>query len=222
MRKRLVSLGLVLILIGAALAFLGPWREIVRVPDTFEQELTICDEELFYVDSDDYAVFSAVLGFNSSAEGYFKVYYGSLRFFVVDDENFQEWKDGNSPAVVLFEYEDAKTGKFELQFEEGGTYHFVFDNTGRQKEKKVYFTASARWVESGFTETIRENFTPVYVGIGVAILGVVVVILGLRSHGRGRSRYDEIRELWLGKESSKRSTHSLLSFSPPYCQTYNQ
>ena len=201
MRKPIVTLGLAMILVGATLAFLGPWREIVSVPGSSNHELTISDEELFYIGGDGYVVYSAELGPDSTAEGYFKVYHGTLRFFVVDDEDFQEWKTRKISETVFVEYDDTKTEKFTLRFETAGTYHFVFDNTGREKTKKVYFTASASWVESEFTETIRENHTPVYAGIAIAVLGGIVTVIGLRVQGEKRSRYDEIRELWLGKES---------------------
>ncbi len=201
MRRNIVSVGLAMILFGAVLAFLGPWREIVLVPELSSQELTISDEELFYIGSDGYVTYSAELGSNSTTDVYFKVYYGTIRFFVVDDENFQEWKTSKYSTTALAEYEDTKTEKFTLQFETGGTYHFVFDNTGREKTKKVYFDASASWVETELTETVRENNTPVYAGIATAVLGGVVVFIGLRIQGEKRSRYDEIRELWLGKGS---------------------
>ncbi len=197
--RKLVLLGLAMILIGTSLALIGPWKQIARVPATFDQELTICDKDTFNVDSGDYAVFSAQLGSNSNASGYFKVYSGSIRFFVVDDENFQEWRDGNSSAVLLFSYDDTRTGRFELQIERAGMYHFVFDNTNRDNEKKIYFTASAKWTESGTMDTVVDNPTPVYIGIATAFCGIAIVIVGLRTRGK-KSRYEEIRELWLGKE----------------------
>jgi uncharacterized membrane protein len=198
MRRPLVFLGLVLILIGSVLAFIGPWKETTLIPATLDQDLTISDEELFYVDGNDFVAISAELGRNSSAEGYFRVYYGSIRFFVVDEENFQEWRNGRSYVEFLFEYEDAKNGKFTLRLKEEGEYHFVFDNTGREKLKRVYFEASAQWVESGFMETIRNNFLPVYVGIASLVCGIIIVIVGLRTQEE-KSRYHQIREMWLGK-----------------------
>ena len=200
MRRPLVFLGLALILIGSVLTYIGPWKETVSVPATLDQDLTISDEELFFVDGNDFVAVSAELGRNSSAEGYFKVYFGTLRFFVVDEENFQEWMSGNSSVVFLFEYDDARTGKFKLRLKKAGEYHFVFDNTGRNKLKRIYFEASAQWVESGFMETIRDNFVPVYAGIASLVCGVIIVIVGLRTREE-KSRYHQIREMWLGKES---------------------
>lgn len=199
MRRPLVLLGLALILIGSTLALIGPWKETIRVPADLDRELTISDEEVFYVDGDDYTAVSAELGEQSSASGYFRVYYGTLRFFVVDEENFLDWKISGYADEILFEYEDVKDGDFTLEFEEGGEYYFVFDNTGRDKFKRVSFTATARWVELGYAEAINENYAPVYLGIVSAVCGVIIVVVGLRTSMEKRSRYDEIRELWLGK-----------------------
>lgn len=198
--RKLVLLGLVMILFGTTFAFIGPWKQIAKVPATFDQELTISDKKTFDVNSGDYAAFSAELGANSSANGYFKVYGGTIRFFVVNDENYKEWKDGNTSAALLINYDDAKTGKFDMRIEKAGNYHFVFDNRDRDNDKKVYFTASAKWVESGTMDTIVDNPTPVYVGIATAICGIAIIIIGIRTQGK-KSRYEEIRELWLGKES---------------------
>jgi len=99
---------------------------------------------------------------------------GTIQFFVLDSQNYGLWSAAQQ-SNNLFSSDQQGASNFTFNTASAGVYHFVFDN--RVSLYKKYVTLSVSYNE--VSVSTKPDPTVPYVGWGLLVVGLLVLIYGL-------------------------------------------
>jgi hypothetical protein len=173
-RRFIIVVGVIILLIGLALIWLGPTAETKSLP-----EKTASLQRDYVVEGNRFLVKS--FEFNPGVvEGKFTANKPLEGFYILDEENYQIWRSSEKDAKFILETENVEEYAFNLTITKAGTYRFIFDNRDHESEREISFQYTARWRET----STEQNWIPVYTGVALLMVGgglVAFAIIKLRS-----------------------------------------
>jgi len=186
MRRRILTVGVILLLIGVYLLLRPDVVEAlarsfgaVRV---IQRDEMIVAPTLLRVAPSNYSYISEIFSAQKFTEQSFtgRISVGgdqTIDFYVMNRENFTLWLNGQ-PASISVSALSVKNYTFTLKLGRADTYYFVFDNTYSKDRKNVVFSLS-------LDELVQEvNPTVNYMVLLLLIIAVILVAYGAKSPKR--------------------------------------
>jgi hypothetical protein len=182
MRRRLLTLGVLLILIAIFVLEEGPdvfapVAGIAGLSTHYTKENVILPPTLYSVPAANYSFATEDLPSGGQLVGSLEVGAGGqVAFYVMDGGNFSLWRVGRPASLVL-----AKplviSYNFTFSPTSSGTYYFVFANQGSNPLQVVFSLSSVQ-------DVVVLSPLVQYAGIELLLLGAVLTFFGLKGGGR--------------------------------------
>ena len=178
-RKKLLTIGLLILLAGVYLFEQGP-QMLTPIAEmfglvTYTPIVTpVIAPTLFAVPASNYTALSETLSGDVQVKGSLEVSDGrEIAFYVMDAGNFSEWHAGQ-PSAILLAKTLAITYNFTFTPKVSGTYFFVFDNQDTTRRTVIF---SLNTVE------VLAVLSPIveYAGYEAMLLGIVLSIAGIKT-----------------------------------------
>ncbi len=183
MRRRTLTIGLFLIVIGVFMLdqgpnVLNPIAEGLGLVSQYSKQNAVLPPTLVSIPPSNYSSVSIDLRANVQLRGSMEVADGrEIAFYVMNEGNFSHWRAGRPSAVILVK-PTAITYNFTFSPSADGTYYFIFDNQDTSR-RVVIFSLSA------VNTVIVLNPLIQYAGFEALGIGIVLSLLALRG---GRKR----------------------------------
>jgi len=182
MRIRVLTLGLLLMLVGGfvvyqGVAILNPIAEVLGQVSHVQTERLLMPSTLLNVAASNYSFVPADLQGGVQVLGSFQVVDGrEIAMYVMDEGNFSLWRTGHPSAIILAK-PIAISYNFTLTPHAAGTYYFVFDNEDTSRRTVIF---SLSLVED------TAVISPVvgYAGYEIFALGMILFAIGARTGKR--------------------------------------
>jgi hypothetical protein len=203
MRRKLLTLGLLIILAGVYVLEQGP-QMLAPIAGalglvTYTQSVTsLMAPTLLEVPASNYTALSETLKGNVQVRGYLEVSDGrEIAFYVMDEGNFSEWRIGRPSAIVLAK-PLAITYNFTFAPRTSGTYYFVFDNQDTVR-RTVIFSLNTVEVVAVLSPVVE------YAAYELLLVGIVFAGLGVKT-GKKMAKRPPAKDIWhckfCGEENS--------------------
>jgi hypothetical protein len=182
MRIRVLTLGLLLMLVGGfvvyqGVAILNPIAEVLGQVSHVQTERLLIPSTLLNVAASNYSFVPADLQGGVQVAGSFQVVDGrEIAMYVMDEGNFTLWRTGHPSAIILAK-PIAISYNFTLTPHATGTYYFVFDNEDTSRRTVIF---SLSLVE----DTAVVNPVVGYAGYEIFALGIILFAIGARTGKR--------------------------------------
>jgi len=182
MRIRVLTLGLLLMLVGGfvvyqGVAILNPIAEVLGQVSHVQTERLLMPSTLLNVAASNYSFVPADLQGGVQVVGSFQVVDGrEIAMYVMDEGNFSLWRTGHPSAIILAK-PIAISYNFTLTPHATGTYYFVFDNEDTSRRTVIF---SLSLVE----DTVVVNPLVGYAGYEIFALGMILFAIGARTGKR--------------------------------------
>jgi hypothetical protein len=180
MRTRILSFGLILLLIGVYLIFGG--ADLIKTLSTSTTTTSVQTETqkqvLLTVEGNSYTYLSTSPSIHNLQVSYKAT--GEISIYIMNNSEFEDWKNGKPTTVQIYVF-SAKDGDFMFTPEHGGTYYIVFDNRGSNSVKSVIVNISN---EKVVTTTIPAiEYLPQF----LIIIGIILTGFGLAGKRKRKS-----------------------------------
>jgi hypothetical protein len=193
MRRKLLTLGLLIILVGVYVLeqgpqMLAPMAEALGFVTYTQSVTSLMAPTLLEVPASSYTALSEPLNGNVQVKGYLEVSDGrEIAFYVMNEGNFSEWRIGHPSAIVLAK-PLAITYNFTFVPRTSGTYYFVFDNQDTVRRTVIF---SLNTVE------VRAVLSPVveYAAYELLLVGIVFALLGVKT-GKKMAKRQPAKDAW--------------------------
>jgi hypothetical protein len=182
MRIRVLTLGLLLMLVGGfvvyqGVAVLNPIAEVLGLVSHVQTERLLIPSTLLGVAASNYSFVPADLQGGVQVAGSFQVVDGrEIAMYVMDEGNFTLWRTGHPSAIILAK-PIAISYNFTLTPHATGTYYFVFDNEDTSRRTVIF---SLSLVE----DTAVISPAVGYAGYEIFALGIILFAIGARTGKR--------------------------------------
>jgi hypothetical protein len=182
MRIRVLTLGLLLMLVGGFLVYQGvavlnPIAEVLGLVSHVQTERLLIPSTLLSVAASNYSFVPADLQGGVQVAGSFQVVDGrEIAMYVMDEGNFSLWMTGHPSAIILAK-PIAISYNFTLTPHATGTYYFIFDNEDTSRRTVIF---SLSLVE----DIAVVNPVVSYAGYEIFALGIIVFAIGARTGKR--------------------------------------
>lgn len=175
MNARNFSAGILVVVVGVILLFLGP--QLILIPSTQTQVTDLFRNEAFTVGDiwersvqlDDGVLVNGTVAVRSALTNEA----AEIPMAVLDDANYQKWVAHGSPTYI-FQKEISDGEPFLFTVPHSGIYHFLFDNTNSPVKKKVTLTAE---LQKQVTVALPDERIR-YVAYGLIAVGVLIAVAG--------------------------------------------
>jgi hypothetical protein len=182
MRVRVLTLGLLLMLVGGFVVYQGaaiitPIAEIFGLVSYVQTQRALIPSTLLNVAASNYSFVSADLQGGVQVVGSFQVVDGrEIAMYVMDEGNFSLWRTGHPSAIILAK-PIAMSYNFTLTPRTTGTYYFVFDNEDTSRRTVIF---SLSLIED------TAVISPVigYAGYEIFAVGIILSAIGVRTGKR--------------------------------------
>ena len=185
MRKRTLTLGVLLVLLGIFVSEQGTQifasvAQVAGLSSQYTKEDVILPPTLYSIPAANYSFSSESLVGGHQYVGSLEVADGrQIGFYVMNGGNFSLWRAGR-PASLILANSNAISYNFTLSPATSGTYYFVFENPENSPLTTVFALSSVQGV------TVLNPFLA-YAGYELLFLGVVLCFFGLRG-GRNKKK----------------------------------
>jgi len=164
-----LAAGVILLLIGLALIYLGPSAVTKTLP-----EKTSSVNVNYVVEGDRFLAKPFELN-PGVVEGKFTANKQLEGFYVLDEENYQIWRSSEEGAKFILKKENVMEYSFNITITKAGTYRFIFDNRDHESEREISFQFVARWTET----STEQNWIAVYAGVVFIVFGGALVVFAV-------------------------------------------
>jgi len=178
MRRRTLTLGIVLILLGVFVLREGaevfaPVAELAGLSTRYTRENVILPPTLYSVPAENYTFATSDLPSDGQFVGSVQVAGGrQVGFYVMNEGNFSLWR-AHQPASVVLAEPLAVSYNFTVSPTSSGTYYFLFDNRDSSPNTVIFSLSSLQ-------EVISLNPIVQYSGFELLLLGALLSFFGLR------------------------------------------
>jgi len=182
MRRRALTLGLLLILVAMFLLQQGPAlltsaADLAGLSTHYTRENSVLPPTLYSVPAENYTFISADLTGGSELSGSLQVADDrQVAFYVMNEGNFSLWRDGR-PASLAAANLMATTYNFTFSPPSSGAYYFVFDNQDNSPVTVIFGVGTIQSV------TVLSPFVE-YAWLELLVIGLLLALLGARGGGR--------------------------------------
>jgi len=182
MRVRVLTLGLLLILVGGYVVYQGqaiitPIAETFGLVSYVPTQNALIPSTLVNVPASNYSFVPADLQGGVQVVGSFQVVDGrEIAMYVMDEGNFSLWRTGHQSAILLAK-PIAISYNFTFTPRTTGTYYFIFDNEDTSR-RTVIFTLSLIEVTPVISPTVA------YAGYEIFAVGIILFAIGARTGKR--------------------------------------
>jgi len=168
-RTLVLAAGVILLLVGLALIYLGPSTVTKTLP-----EKTSSISVNYVVPGNRFLAKSFELN-PGVVEGKFTANKQLAGFYVLDEGNYQIWRSSEERAEFIIKKENIPEYTFTITITKAGMYRFIFDNRDHESEREISFQFVARW-----TETLTEqNWMGVYAGVAFLAVGGALLVFAV-------------------------------------------
>jgi hypothetical protein len=187
MRRRALTLGLLLILVAIFLlqqgpALLTPAADLAGLSTHYTRENAVLPPTLYRVPAENYTFISADLTGGSELSGSLQVADDrQVAFYVMNEGNFSLWRDGR-PASLAAANLMATAYNFTFTPPSSGSYYFVFDNQDNSPVTVIFGVSTLQGV------TVLSPFVE-YAWLELLVVGVLFTFFGARGGGRKKEAH---------------------------------
>jgi hypothetical protein len=177
MRRKILTVGLLLLLAGVFIfeqgpQFLSPIAQAFGLASNYQTEIPLLPSTLIAVSPANYTSISADLKGGVQVEGSLQVADGhEVAFYVMDEGNFSQWRAGRPSAIILAR-PTVISSNFTFAPKTGGTYYFVFDNSDTARRVVIFSLGTVEDI------TILSPFIK-YAAFEILAIGILLCILGV-------------------------------------------
>lgn len=178
-RKKLLTIGLLIILAGVYMfeqgpQMLTPIAEMLGLVTYTPVVTPVIAQTLFEVPASNYTSITETLSADVELKGSLEVSDGrEVAFYVMDAGNFSEWHVGH-PSSILLAKPLAITYNFTFTPKISGTYYFVFDNQDTTRRTVIFSLNTVQ------TLTVLSPLVD-YAGFEAILVGILLSAAGIKT-----------------------------------------